>query len=126
MKREWLVAALLAAMFTASLINLHHLDRLVGSIEDTLQESREAAGAENFEAAQHSADEAFSLWLKAEPYTHIFLRHPEIDSISDAFFELKEKLAGQETQEVYASFDLLLYHLSCIQRMEHPYLGSIL
>ena len=126
MKREGLVAMLLFAMFTASLINLHHLDRLIGSVEDRLQESRAAAGAENFEAAQQTADEALSLWLKAEPYTHIVLRHPEVDSISDAFFELKEKLAEQETGEVYASFDLLLYHLSCIQRMEHPYLGSIL
>ena len=65
-----------------------------------------------------------SLWQSRADYAHFVLRQNEIDAVSDAFFELIEKLRSDDdkTEDAYLS---LLYHLDSIERMDHLRLSSV-
>ena len=125
MKRERWTAGLLAAMLLGSLWNLKHLDGLIERIEDRVTESQAAAEAGSNEQALSALSEARDIWLQASGYTEIFLRHPEIDAVSDAFYELEQQLRETKT-DAAPGYAKLLYHLKCIDQMEHPRLGSVL
>lgn len=125
MKREMTAVLLLLALLLASIINLRHFDALTGWIEAALTQSEAAAAKGEFDAALKAYEQAENLWLGAKSYTGIFLRHPEVDSISDAFFDVKELLLEGKSEECAAAFDKLYFHLDCLNSMEHARLGSI-
>ena len=77
------------------------------------------------EEAREALDKALKRWLEADRYTHIFIRHAEIDATADAFYELQSQLLSGEGDSS-AAYDKLRYHLESIRQMEHPSLGSIL
>ena len=126
MKKEWIAAGLLALLFTAALINIACLDRLIGRIGEDVARARILAESGDFPAAETALDTAIEHWVAANAYTHIFIRHPEIDSTSDAFFELKELLTEENAEGFPSAFDKLRYHLNSIDEMEHIRLGSVL
>ena len=126
MKKEWIAAALLALLFAAALINIACLERLIGRIEEDVGRAQALAESGDFASAEAALDTAIEHWVAANAYTHIFIRHPEIDSTSDAFFELKELLAEENADGFPSAFDKLNYHLNSIDEMEHIRLGSVL
>ena len=126
MKREWIAGGLLILLLAAALGNIVYLDRLIESIEADLIEAQALADSGSFSEAEDAAERALSRWLNANAYTHIFIRHPEIDSTSDAFYELIGLLAEENAEGCPSAFEKLLYHLNCIDEMEHIRLGSIL
>lgn len=126
MKKEWIATALLVLLFAAALINIACLDRLIGRIGEDVSRAQELAECGDFSAAEAALDTAIEHWIAANSYTHIFIRHPEIDSTSDAFFELKELLAEENADGFPSAFDKLKYHLNSIDEMEHIRLGSVL
>ena len=126
MKREWVAGALLVLLFLASLVNIACLDRLIAAIEEDIGRAQQLAEGGDFSAAEEALDTAIAHWIAANSYTHIFIRHPEIDSTSDAFYELKELLAEENAEGFPSAFDKLNYHLNSIDEMEHIRLGSVL
>ena len=126
MKREILAAAFLAALFALSLWNIRHIDALTQSVVQHLELSEKAACSGDSATAEAELDYALSLWSAADRYTQIFIRHPEIDSTYDAFYQLAEGLERTDAQELRAKYSLLRYHLDCIASMEHLSFGSIL
>ena len=126
MKREWIAGALLVLLFLASLVNIACLDRLIATIETDVGRSQQLAEDGDFPAAEEALRTAIKHWIGANAYTHIFIRHPEIDSTSDAFYELKELLAEENAEGFPSAFDKLNYHLHSINEMEHIRLGSVL
>ena len=86
------------------------------------------AGADigDFDSAKIELDKGLRHWLNADGYTHIFLRHPEIDSTTDAFYELQELLLDGGGDGCAAAYDKLRYHLESIRSMEHISIGSVL
>ena len=125
MKKEIFALSLLALLFAASLFNIRYFDRLCLDLAHEINASSEALEAGNKAAAQEHLDAALDTWLDADSYTHIFIRHAEIDSTADAFYELQAQLLAGEGDSS-AAYDKLRYHLDSIQRMEHPSLGSVL
>ena len=78
--------------------------------------------------AKYAVDQleaALRIWLAARDYTQIVLRHAELDTTSDAFYETLQALKGGEYRAVPAAYEQLYYHLNCITDMEHVRLGSI-
>ena len=125
MKRELAAGALLLLLMAGAWWNIHAVDTLTGDILAGLDTSQAAEEQGDHLAAQAALDKALNRWLEADSYTHIFIRHAEIDSTADAFYELQAQLLAGEGDSS-AAFDKLRYHLDSIQRMEHPSLGSIL
>jgi len=125
MKRELFAAALLAALVLGAVWNLTKLDSLVGAVRGEIVVSRSCAESGQFEQARIALKRGREIWTQAGAYTEIFLRHPELDAIADAFCELEERLE-EETGGFAPCYARLLYHLDCIDRMEHLRPGSIL
>lgn len=125
MKRELAAGALLLLLMAGAWWNIHAVDTLTGDILAGLDISQAAEEQGDHLTAQAALDKALNRWLEADSYTHIFIRHAEIDSTADAFYELQAQLLAGEGDSS-AAFDKLRYHLDSIQRMEHPSLGSIL
>ena len=125
MKRELAAGALLLLLMAGAWWNIRTVDRLTGELLAGLDASQAADEQGDHLAAQAALDKALNRWLEADSYTHIFIRHAEIDSTADAFYELQAQLLAGEGDSS-AAYDKLRYHLDSIQRMEHPSLGSVL
>lgn len=125
MKRELGALLLLLALFTAAVINIRAADKLTDKIEAHLDRSEKALLAGDRPYAESELEAALRIWQAAEHYTHIFIRHSEIDSASDAFFQLQHGLRAGDGKELSAAYDLLRYHLESIDRMEHISIGSV-
>ncbi len=88
MKRELIAIVLLLTLLVLSLANVRYIEDksadLMENIDaaESLLESGDTPGAEN--AIRSSLD----TWLSWKSYTHIMLRHTEIDAITDAYYEL--------------------------------------
>ncbi len=125
MKRELGALLLLAALFGVSLWSIRRTDRLTDEVETHLELSEKALRADDRETAEAELEAALRVWQADKRYAHVFLRHAEIDSISDAFFALQQGLRGGDGAELGAAYDLLRYHLECVDSMEHISPGSV-
>ena len=125
MKREIGALLLLAALFGVSLWSIRRTDRLTDEVETHLELSEKALRADDRETAEAELEAALRVWQADKRYAHVFLRHAEIDSISDAFFALQQGLRGGDGAELGAAYDLLRYHLECVDSMEHISPGSV-
>ena len=125
MTRELAAGALLLLLIAGAWWNIRAVDSLTGDILAGLDASQAAEEQGDHPGAQAALDAALNRWLEADSYTHIFIRHAEIDSTADAFYELQSQLLSGEGDSS-AAYDKLRYHLDSIQRMEHPSFGRIL
>jgi len=124
-KREFAAVFVLAVIILLSIWNLNKIDSLTDRIIVLLSKSQTYADNLNTKEALKSLNDGLEIWLDADRYTHIFIRHSEIDSTTDAFFELKESLMGEDPISTRAAYEKLRYHIESIDEMEHPSLGSI-
>lgn len=126
MKRELAAGLLLLALICGAIYNIFYVGELVRDISAELYASQEALAAGSGERAEEYAEKALQKWLGAEQYTHIFVRHSEIDATADAFYDLLQSLSGGEYDGIEQAYLKLLYHLSSIATMEQISLGSIM
>ena len=64
-------------------------------------------------------------WRDAKPYTHIFLRHAELDAVSDAFYDVFIHLGVGDIDAAEGAYDRLEEHLRSIDDMEQISLGAV-
>ena len=126
MSREWAASLLILLLVLGAWWNIAAVDSLSGDMLSRLERSEQAALAGDSAQALELLDSALELWLRADSYTHIFIRHSEIDSTADAFYELRQLLLSEDLESCGAAYGKLRYHIISIQEMEHPSLGSIL
>lgn len=125
MKREIGAAVLLTALVLTALWNVRRADFLTDQIACNLDRSERAADRGDMETALTALDNAIALWDDEKVYTGVFLRHPDVDSVSDAFFELRELLLRKDAEAAPAALSRLRYHLDTIDFMEHLSVGTI-
>ena len=126
MKRELASAALLVLLIVGSAWNIHAINSLTEDICASLDASQAAMSHGDRKLAEDELERGLKMWLEADSYTHIFIRHSEIDSTTDAFYEALETLAGDDPGALSPSYAKLRYHLDSINGMEHISIGSIL
>ena len=125
MKRELAAAALLLCLFGAARLNIAHADKLIDLLSLNLVRSENAARIGEYTTALTDLDNALSLWEKSRNYTDFFLRHPDLDTTADAFYDLRTALLQKDADALPAAFSKLRYHLQCIDYMEHLSLGTV-
>ena len=118
MKREIAAGLVLLLLAIGSWFNLNYLREFTGVLEEQLALSRAYCNAGRFDLAEEVLSEA-------DGYTHIFIRHSEIDSTTDAFFELMSDVRSGDAESAAGSYEKLLAHLSSLYTMERVTLGSI-
>ena len=114
MKREIAAGLVLLLLAIGSWFNLNYL-----------REFTAYCYAGRFDLAEEVLSKAADEWLGTDGYTHIFIRHSEIDSTTDAFFELMSDVRSGDAESAAGSYEKLLAHLSSLYTMERVTLGSI-
>lgn len=124
MKKMYAGLLILAILLFAAIYNVHYLDRKMGQLLQYVDTAGELAGRGDFDSAQVLLREAINYWDGMDSYTHVFIRHSEIDSAFDAFYDCLGCLESADDGS-RAALEKLRSHLSGIVGMEHLSLGSI-
>lgn len=125
MKKEIIFAVVLLALFGLTVLNIKHLENMTDELLSVLEESFQNAENGDWEKAIEKAEEAEKLWNKADKYTHIVVRHSEIDCTTDSFYDFMIALYSEEAGEAKGAFKSLSTHLNSIVIMERITLGTI-
>lgn len=125
MKKTVFALSLLILLALLSLWNLRHLRTLTGELCRSVEEAQHYAQEEEFDRAEVALDRALSRWLRSDGYTHIFIRHSEIDAATDIFYDLREALLNEDREGAETEAEKLLYHLKSIYTMERISVKSV-
>jgi len=125
MKRELGAIALLLALVLGAAWSVRRTDFLTGQIDLSLTRSERALARGEADNALAALDNALSLWEDGRRFAGVFLRHPDADGVSDAFFQLRQLLLQGDDQAAPAGYAQLRFHLETLDRMEHLSLATI-
>ena len=125
MKKTVLALGLLLGIALLSLWNLRHLEKLTDELTTAVSAAEKFCRAGDFDAAERTLNKALDRWLGSDGYTHIFIRHSEIDAASDIFYDLRGDILAGDSERAGADAEKLLYHLQSIRSMERISIKSI-
>ncbi len=117
--------AVLLAALALGLWSSAHLDSLTDDMHALVTESQEYALDENSAAAAEALLRAADLWETEEWYTHVFVRHTEVDAVSDAVYELLGSLLNEEWGETTGGYEMFFYDIEIILILYDLSVGSI-
>ena len=126
MKRLWIAAALLGAVFAAMLWNSHYLKGIVTEMTGLLARAELQAESGNWEEAADLTHQARQTWEDHDSYLHIMLRHSDTDEIHACFREVHEFINCQKDGEYSAANARLTALLDLLWEAEQPTLKNIL
>ena len=125
MKKELVALIIILVMIISSVANILHLDRLVKNMDAHTVAAINAYHAENIDLAEHELILALDSWLNAEAYTHVFLRHSEIDTTTDAYYEALSAI-HEKSESTIALLSKARYHIKSILSMEQVTFKSVM
>ena len=125
MKKEIISALLLLLMFSGVLVNIRINERIVSSLINEVDMSYENLKNGNEDKAMQQLDIAIEHWLNLDGYTHIFIRHSEINSTTDAFYGFRSDVGSGDADAANGSYGLLKETLLSLMTMEQISLGSV-
>ncbi len=125
MKKEIISALLLLLLFSGVLVNIRINERIVSSLINEVDMSYENLKNGNEDKAMQQLDTAIEHWLNLDGYTHIFIRHSEINSTTDAFYGFRSDVGSGDADAANGSYGLLKETLLSLMTMEQISLGSV-
>lgn len=125
MKRELVAVSLILIIFALSLVNIRYVESRTDMLTNDVEAAEKLFINGDADAAISLVKESLDNWLSWEPYTHIMLRHSEVDLVTDAYYELLSKLQSEE-EVPEAAYRKLKEQLRSISAMERITIGSIL
>ncbi len=125
MKKEIISALLLLLIFSGVLVNIRINERIVSSLINEVDMSYENLKNGNKDKAMQQLDTAIEHWLNLDGYTHIFIRHSEINSTTDAFYGFRSDVGSGDADAANGSYGLLKETLLSLMTMEQISLGSV-
>lgn len=125
MKKEITATALLAVLFIGVLVNIRVSERLAHELTDEVSSAYESLKKGDTALAKQQTDAAIEHWLSLDGYTHIFIRHSEINSTTEAFFQFKSDVCSGDADAADGSYGLLKETLGSLMTMEQVSIGSI-
>ena len=126
MKKELLALMLLLGVIWGSSENLRCLRRFTAELDRNVTSAVSEAEAEHWIDAEALAAHAMENWTDKELYTHIFIRHGEIDGVTDGFCTLLGAIRSQDKSAIYAAQLALRNRIAELYEMERVAPGSIL
>ena len=125
MKKELCAGILLVLLCAGCLLNIRFLDGTTAELLAQIDSAEAAARAGDAALAEIRLNAAIDRWNGLAWYTHAFIRHDQIDSATDAFYDMLDSLLSGDTLAVEAAARKLRAHLTSIRDMEHITPGSI-
>ena len=126
MKKEWCAAGMVLCLIIGSIWNICHLEALAARMTEHIRGAETAAESGQIPLAEQELRLALEIWLDADGYTHVLIRHAEIDATSDAFYEALSALSEGDPKAFPAACEKLQYHIDSIVSMEHVTPRSVL
>jgi len=105
---------------------VERLDRYTSRTAETLEQARTAGSSGDFGEAARQVREAFSFWDEKKGFFGMALRHNDLDSINEAFCELRAYAEGENEDEFAPACAGLIARIRHIAEMEKPYYYNVL
>ncbi|NLT12812.1 MAG: DUF4363 family protein [Clostridiales bacterium] len=125
MKKEIIIGCLLVIMLAAAFVNIHYLNKLTDDITHLIEESGAYAEKSDWVQAEQKAEEAAKRWSDSESYTHLVLRHSELESTTDAIYGYMERIYAREKESAKGAAQAAISRLKSISSIEKIKPGSI-
>lgn len=125
MRKELAAAIILALLLTGVMVNIRVASNIILSLKEDVTAAYQSAEKGDFDHAKPQLDAAVEHWMSLDGYTHIFIRHSEINSTTQAYFQLKSDIYAEDMGAVEGSYGLLMATLDSLMTMEQLSLGSI-
>ena len=125
MKKEIFAIITILLLIVASLINIFHLNRLIDSMSTHINAAIFALNVGDISIAESELNNALKIWLNSNKYTHVFIRHTEIDAITDAYFDALAAIKSKNNSAI-TLMEQIKYHLESILSIEKLSLESVL
>ena len=126
MKKEGLAITIILFVILGSVLNLRYLTSLIHELDAQTNEAVSEAEEENWTTSEALASDVMMQWMKMDKYTHVFIRHGEIDAVTDAFCSLLGAIKSRETSDIFMAQLTLHSRLNELVEMERVTPGSIL
>ena len=125
MKKEIISLTILLLVFAGTLINIKVNDHLIEELETEVKGAYSSLSSGDFSKAEEAVNAVTERWLRLDGYTHIFIRHSEISSTTEAFFNFMADVKSADADSAKGSYGLLMAQLDSLKTMEHISIGSI-
>ena len=125
MRKELAAAIILALLLTGVMVNIRVASNIILSLKEDVTAAYQSAEKGDFDRAKPQLDAAIEHWMSLDGYTHIFIRHCEINSTTQAYFQLKSDIYAEDMGAAEGSYGLLMSTLDSLMTMEQLRLGSI-
>lgn len=124
MKKE--AIALIALLFLIAFVtmNVIYIHKVTDELCEIIGTSQAAYEKADYETAEDELHRAMSIWGNSSAYSHIALRHTDIDTITESFYDLLSEIYAQ-TEQAYGGYENIIEELNHLAEMETPYMGSI-
>ena len=124
-KKEIFSVCLISVMLIAALVNTYCINSLTTEMNGFIEESIEAIKKDDWEYAENQIKLAEKLWIDKKGYTHIVLRHSEIDTVSDALYDCVAYVRDQSVHAAVTAAQKVMYFLNSMYDMERVRFGSV-
>jgi len=125
LKKEIVALAALALLLIGAFVNIHFLNRLTGEIIAYIEEADWYIREENWDKAREKAEKANARWEGSESYTHIVLRHSDIDSAGNTLTELLKEIKEENAGAAEAAAKAAAARFRSVATIERVRLGSV-
>ena len=125
MRKELAAAIILALLLTGVMVNIRVASNIILGLKEDVTAAYQSAEKGDFDRAKPQLDAAIEHWMSLDGYTHIFIRHCEINSTTQAYFQLKSDIYAEDMGAAEGSYGLLMASLDSLMTMEQLSLGSI-
>ena len=125
MKKEFFATTIILALIAGSVVNIFHIKALTKDITVQVTTAQTCCRRGDYDSAEQALRDGLDIWLSDEGYTHIFIRHSEIDGTSDAFYEALSAISEQDGEGAVNACEKLQYHIDSIVSMECVTIKSV-
>ena len=125
MKKEIVAVVLLLLILAGNIWNRQRLDKVIEELNSLTEEAYAFSKETDWTEAEDYARSAEEAWLSAHNYTHIFIRHSDVDTLTAALCDYHGAIVGRDDGDILASYLRLSASLHCLQYMETLSVGSI-
>lgn len=125
MKREFFAVALLLGLLALSIYNIRYIDNKSQTLENYIEEAETHYLNGDRKSAAEDIETSLDIWLGWDSYSHVMLRHSEVDVITEAYYELLKELEGED-KVTQSSFGKLKEDIDSIITKERINVRSIL
>ena len=125
MKKELCALFILLVLIGASIGNYIHIKHLFEEISGHINYSQQYCLLEDYAAAYTETNKILETWSSAEKYTHVFIRHSELNEFANIVSDIQIAIKNKKRHESEILLKKLKSHTDDILKMEKPSLGTI-